>query len=190
MKKTVFGIITAVTVIAAAGCGSSPSPAAAADTEDPEYILSGGTITGYKGSAKDITVPDRIGRLPVTAIGNSAFTGVRLTSAAMPGSVTAIGRYAFASNQLSSVTIGNSVAAIGAAAFAGNQLAGVTIPHSVKTIGERAFADNQLTSVTIGTNVAIAADAFPGNLAEIYTNANKAAGTYISSDNGKTWSKQ
>lgn len=49
------------------------------------------TITGYMGSAKNITIPDRIGNLPVTAIRKSAFQQNQLTSVTIPNSVTAIG---------------------------------------------------------------------------------------------------
>jgi hypothetical protein len=41
------------------------------DAADFEYAADNGevTITGYTGSAKDVTIPERINKLPVTAIG-------------------------------------------------------------------------------------------------------------------------
>jgi hypothetical protein len=34
------------------------------------------TITGYEGSATNVTIPERFGGLPVTAIGEWAFGGM------------------------------------------------------------------------------------------------------------------
>jgi hypothetical protein len=144
------------------------------------------TITGYRGSATDIIIPDTLDGKSVTVIGNNAFYhkglmsvvipdsvtvigdlafyGNRLTSVTIPDSVTAIGESAFAENKLTSVVIPSSVTTIGAWAFSYNQLTSVTIPDSVTTIGEYAFQSNQLTSVTIPDSVTtIGAGAFSYN---------------------------
>jgi TM2 domain-containing membrane protein YozV len=169
-------------------------------------------ITGYKGSARDVTIPGVIGGLSVTAIGEYAFAGNQLTNVTIPDSVTAIGKGAFMRNQLTSATIPDSVAAIGDWAFNKNQLTSVSIGESVTTIGDWAFQENRLTDVTIGNgvtkigdwafqdnrltsviipaNINAASDSFPGNLAEVYANEGRQAGTYVSINNGKTWSKQ
>src|SRR5205085_12678210 len=62
------------------------------------YITNNGTITitGYAGPAGELTIPDTISVLPVTAIGGFAFSGC--TSAqelTIPQTVTQIGPYAF-----------------------------------------------------------------------------------------------
>jgi hypothetical protein len=56
------------------------------NTADFEYEARNGaaTITGYRGSAKNVTIPDRIYNLPVTAIGDSAFFIKQLTSVTIP----------------------------------------------------------------------------------------------------------
>jgi hypothetical protein len=75
--------------------------------EDFEHIVSNGrvTIAKYTGSAKQVTIPSRLNKLPVTAIGDEAFAHNRLTSVSIPTSITAIGDYAFYRNQLTSVRI-------------------------------------------------------------------------------------
>jgi hypothetical protein len=147
-------------------------------------------IAGYRGKAAEIAIPEKINDLPVVAIGASAFKGKHLTHLTIPNGVTAIGDRAFADNQLTSITILNGITAIGRWAFWQNQLTSVTIPDSVTVIEKYAFLSNPLTSVTIGANVDVAADPFPGDLEKVYTSGGSRAGTYISGDGGKTWTRQ
>jgi hypothetical protein len=114
------------------------------------------TITGFAGPGAAVTIPSTINGLPVTSIGNSAFSGTSLTSVTIPDSVTNIGNYAFGGcGGLASIMIGNSVTRLGASAFnACHSLASVTIPDSVTSIGDNAFDHClSLTGVTIGNNV-------------------------------------
>ena len=89
---------------------------------DFEYVINGGsvTITKYKGTAANVSIPVVIEGKPVTIIGEDAFRGCIY---------------------LASVAIPNSVAIIGDGAFAGcYSLTGITIPKSVTSIGEWVFA--------------------------------------------------
>jgi TolB-like protein len=110
-------------------------------------------ITDYKGTGKDVVIPAKIIRRPVTSIGERAFSENQLTSVTIPDSVTSIGDYAFNGNDLTSVTIPDSVTSIGDSAFSGNDLTSVIIPDSVTSIGDYAFSYNKLTSVTIPDSV-------------------------------------
>ncbi|MDR3171053.1 MAG: leucine-rich repeat domain-containing protein [Treponema sp.] len=105
------------------------------------YTLMNGTITiwGYSGTVKDVRIPDKINGLPVTTIGEWAFSGNQLTSVTIPNTVTSIGERAFYGNKLTSVTIPNSVTSIKSGAFESNQLTSVTIPKSVTSIDDEAF---------------------------------------------------
>ena len=99
-----------------------------------------GEITDYDDNCeKDVKIPETIGGVSVTSIGESAFFNNSLTSVTIPNSVTSIGRAAFYNNSLTSVTIPNSVTSIGKQAFVGNSLTSVTIPSSVTSIGNYAF---------------------------------------------------
>jgi hypothetical protein len=90
------------------------------------------TITKYKGSVKDVVIPEKINGLPVVAIGRMAFMNSRLTSVILPNSLTSIGLGAFYNNQLTNVIIPNSV----------NKLTSINITASVTTIGLFAFDSN------------------------------------------------
>jgi hypothetical protein len=89
------------------------------DESDFEVTIENGgvTVTGYTGSSKTAAIPARIGGLPVTSIGDEAFSDNRLTGVSIPGSVTSIRDRAFAENQLTSVTIPNRKTVIEEGAF-------------------------------------------------------------------------
>jgi hypothetical protein len=139
-------------------------------------------VTGYAGARKEICIPARIKNLPVSVIGEWAFSESGLTavtipdgviaiadrafgdnllaSVDIPASVTYIGEWAFLRNRLVRVNIPGSVASIGDEAFAFNQIASLEIPASVTFIGAFAFAENPLASVTIPADVSIERGAF------------------------------
>jgi hypothetical protein len=124
-----------------------------------EYTVENGavTITKYTGPGGDVVIPGTIEGLPVTSIGNWAFSDCTgLTSVTIPDSVIIIGREGFSGcTGLTSVTIPNSVTDIGIGVFSGcTGLATITIPNSVRSIGYAAFSGCLgLTSVTIPDSV-------------------------------------
>ena len=132
---------------------------AAAQFGDFTYTMANGavTITGYTGAGGDVEIPAQIEGLPVTAIGNSAFSGkASLMSVSIPASVTSIGSTAFSScTSLRSITIPKSVTIIQVGLFAGcTNLASVDIPNSVSRIEYYAFGGCvSLANVTIPDSV-------------------------------------
>lgn len=108
-------------------------------------------ITNYKGFDKEITVPAKIGKIPVTAIGTYAFSpfGSRMTGAEsthrkniteiiLPEGITTIGDYAFFKCfALESVTIPEGVKEIGGMAFMFCQkIRSIRLPPSIVKIAE------------------------------------------------------
>jgi hypothetical protein len=205
MKRAMFGLAITVMVIAA-GCATTSGAGSTPERDFQTEVKDGAVaITGYTGNAKNVTIPDRIGDLPVTAIGEEvfyrkqltrvtipgsvitigdrAFTRNDLTSVTIPNSVTTIGEGAFGVNRLTSVTLPDSVTIIGDAAFSENKLTSVTIPDSVTVIGEGAFAENQLTRVAIPANVDIQVTSFNSLLYTLYTKDGRKAAVYTFSRN-------
>jgi len=140
------------------------SEAAIEDTFDLLQNRAGGiTIVRYKGEEKNVVIPERIGGLPVTIIGNKAFYRMALSSVVIPETVIAIEPLAFAENNLQSVVMAGCVS-IAYEAFAGNQLSSVVFSERIVSIGPRAFINNKLSSITVpGAVTNIGKDAFAGN---------------------------
>lgn len=122
------------------------------------------TITNYKGSATEVTVPEKIGKSIVTAIGKGTFTGEenqrrnnetmnrgatkeqirqhkKITKIVLPDTIQLIGAGAFqCMEELREINIPAGVREIGEAAFAAcAALKTLTIPPNVKRIGKKAF---------------------------------------------------
>lgn len=165
MKKRILSFLTALAL-----CLTLLPVAALADgtidgTQIPEGLkIEGTTVTGYTGTATELTIPDG-----VTAIGSGAFSGNgTLTSVTLPESVTTIGENAFANmsslksivmpgvtvieeeafryaESLTSVTV-PKVTEIGVQAFEFTALTQVELPE-VRTISKRAFRDSALESI-------------------------------------------
>lgn len=117
------------------------------------------TITGYGGTVPTtLAIPDEItddtGTYPVTAIGNYAFGGKKLTELTLPDSVTSIGTSAFNTNNITELTLSDNVTTIGNSAFNKNQIAELTLPSALTTLGNFAFAYNQLTDLTLPDRLA------------------------------------
>lgn len=122
-------------------------------------------ITRYKGKRTEIDVPEKIGKMTVREIGESAFSadaprlrteqiGLRqnITRITLPKTVEIIGGKAFAHcTNLREIVIPESVEKIGDHAFYSCQkLSEIKIPSSVREIGKLAFtACISLTSISL-----------------------------------------
>ncbi len=125
---------------------------------DFEYTESNGnlTITGYKGTAMAVTVPDIIDGKMVTTIGENAFYNSNITSIHLPGTVRVIGKNAFHScASLTGINIPAGVTDIEADAFRGcSNLRTLGLPNTLRTIGDQAFYKcNSLGGVTMPSSL-------------------------------------
>lgn len=111
-------------------------------------------ITGYKGDRTEVTIPEKIGKDAVIAIGDHTFCPFAarikpeakeireaITKVTLPDTVRSIGRAAFWDcKSLISVNIPDGVTRIGEYTFAEcHKLEKIVIPNSVKTIDKCAF---------------------------------------------------
>ena len=108
------------------------------------------TITGENPdnplpSRENLTIPEEVRGLMVTAIGASAFEDSDFTGKlTIPSNVTTIGEDAFASNSFTgTLTLPEGLQTIGRSALDHNSFTGsLVIPSSVATIGANAFRSN------------------------------------------------
>ncbi|MDE7399678.1 MAG: leucine-rich repeat domain-containing protein [Oscillospiraceae bacterium] len=111
-------------------------------------------ITNYKGSNLELTVPEKIGKDTVTAIGSGglgAFGGrktdavfqmlKKITKITLPSTIQSIGKEAFKGDmRLLEVNIPDGVTEIGESTFNDCQeIKSIRLPDSVQKIGNRAF---------------------------------------------------
>lgn len=122
-------------------------------------------ILGYKGNDTEITLPERIGQVPVTALGDDVFNAFNvrklphpyriltgITSITIPEGIRTIGHRCFQGCcNLQSVSIPNTVTAIGERAFRGcTQLTSIHLPDSITSLGDQAFGTcRRLQSITL-----------------------------------------
>ncbi len=100
------------------------------------------TITSYRGTETELSIPSEFEGITITAIGASAFSNLEyLEKVIIPDSITSIGDGAFYECLgLKSITIGNGVKSIGNNAFEGCLgLTRIEIPESVTSIGGSTF---------------------------------------------------
>ena len=131
------------------------------------YVTQNGaiTITGYTGSGGVVTIPNTISSLPVTSIGNNAFSSISsLASVVIGTNVSTIGDRAFYScTSLTIVTFPNSLTNIGNNAFNHCiKLANAMLPSGVTSIGSNVFWNcGGLTNIIVPASlVSIGSQAF------------------------------
>lgn len=159
----------------------------AASSGDFEYQNYSGyaTVTGYNGTATDVTIPATIDGYPVNKIKDRAFWGNEsIESITVSGRDLTVGNYAFGNckklkdvvledgvikvgdsafngcETLESVTLASSVTEIGFFSFSGcKALQSISIPNGVTSIGNGAFSDcSSLLSLTVPSGVAKISD--------------------------------
>ncbi len=120
-------------------------------------------IEGYSGENENIVIPEKLGDIPVTRIGNKAFfvdpkqkeRAARLKkikSIVIPEGVTSIGDAAFKGCAgLTSISIPAGVKSVGDDAFMNcRKLRSITIPDGVTSIGKQVFKNcSGLTSIEL-----------------------------------------
>ncbi|MCR5485186.1 MAG: leucine-rich repeat protein [Clostridiales bacterium] len=161
--KRFFAVMLAVVVAVAyipffnAGTGTGMKAGAATVYKEGNYqytvLGSWATITGYTDVPVTLSIPSKLDKYTVTAIGDEAFKNkMTLLNVKIPDTVKSIGDQAFYNcSLLSTVTLGSGVTSIGDYAF-GRCLAltDITIPKSVLTIGVQAFAyDKAMTKFIV-----------------------------------------
>ena len=186
-------------------------PPESSDPVDFELLqnrFGGITIIAYKGTEKNVVIPEAIGGIPVTIIGNRAFFRKDLASVTIPDTVVtieplafaenrleavdiagcvSIGYEAFADNQLTTLVLSEHLSSIGPRAFIGNRLYAITLPGKITNIGKDAFAGNPLASITVAANRNLfVSQGFEPSFVNYYVGAGRGAGVYVKS--GRVWS--
>jgi hypothetical protein len=186
-------------------------PAAERANSDFELLQSrvgGVTVTGYRGTEKAVAIPETIGGLPVTIIGNRAFYRKDLSAVTIPETVVtieplafaenqlqradipgcvSIAYEAFAGNQLTALVLSERLSSIGPRAFINNKLAAITLPGRITNIGKDAFAGNPLASITVGVDRNLfASQGFELSFVNYYVGMGRRAGVYVK--DGRVWS--
>ena len=125
--------------------------------EAGEFPMLGSILVGYKGTERNVTIPDGVKKIGDGALAldyNPNMTSIE--SVKMPEGLTHIGAEAFASNwDMKEITLPESLKEIGEWAFRGcRNLTVIDIPDGVELIGEGAFAGcYNVESLTIGSGV-------------------------------------
>ena len=166
MKKLLCAVLSGIMAFSTFAV-AVPITASAAESQesvsatfgDFEYTLEDDytcTITGYNGSAANVTIPSTIYGNKVCKIGNGAFSeNLNIKSVYIPNTVTYIGWYAFENcSYLSKVTFSSKLKYIGYCSFSNTAVQSVTIPNGVTDLDEAAFAFcKKLASVNIPNTV-------------------------------------
>ncbi len=144
-RKRLCGVLI---MIAALILMTLPVSEADAASSASDFVMEGNILVKYKGTEKDVSVPD-----DVKVVGESAFeNNTVLERVVLPKSVEKIEPYAFwGCDNLATVTLGKGLTAVGDFAFTGCKgLKEMTIPSKVTNIGIQAFADCvNMTDITI-----------------------------------------
>ncbi len=168
MKKAIALILTLALIPACfAGCKKkTPTPEDTTNTgkvelnipdspvEDFSYRVENDeiTITKYKGSDREVGIPETIEGKKVTKLGYIFYNNENVVSVKMPDTVISIQYDAFLNcTALTTVDLSDSLESIGKSAFKNcAALTNISLPDSLTTIDEEAFSDcASLKKITI-----------------------------------------
>lgn len=178
-KRSKLSIV--LLILAALVIMQLPRSEADAETSASDFKIEGSTLVKYRGTQKDVTIPDT-----VKVIGKSAFEdNDQVERVVIPDSVDKIEEYAFwGCDNLHTVLLGKGLSEIGDYSFANCMgLTQLTVPANVHSIGMEAFADCvNMTDITIPPEVTSIHDtAFDGCARlVIHSAAGSVADTYAS----------
>ena len=139
MRKHIIGIM--ITLLLAIGAFGMTVSAAEEDFNYKE-VNGGIEITGYRGSDRNVVIPDTIEGKPVVSIGYSAFYVRDIISVEIPATVGEIGGQAFSyCDELTKVTFrGNGLKEIKERAFAScGKLSDFAFPNTLRSVEQLAF---------------------------------------------------
>jgi len=168
----------------------SQPPQKPIDYTDEQYFYFDalhGTILDYDiAGGEYVNIPETIGGVTVTTIGENAFEMKKIYGVIIPDTVTKISNGAFRYCGVCEVDLGNSVEYIGDSAFYNSRkneqprqgsdplynyqsdgLKTLTLPNSVRYIGYDAFGSNSLTSIIIPQGVEFLSGFYNNNLTEV-----------------------
>lgn len=152
MKKFFLVILTILLALSLFSCSGTAPETGDFECEfdtDAKTV----TVTGYKGSDDEITIPKNFGKYTVTSIGRNAFKeNYDLSSVTLPETLKTIGTSAFElCVGIEKITLPESLEVIDNTAFANCRgLEEINIPKNVKTIGICAFTGcTSLESITV-----------------------------------------
>ena len=162
----VYGPADTMTIIVGESSGGDDPSGGEMVSGDYKFTVSGrtATITGYTGSASNISLPQMLNGYMVTTIGDGAFQGNKtITSVYIPDSIVTIGANAFEGSDLLQVSGMQKVTSMGAYAFANTDLTAFTIPSGLVALPEGALMNTRITGIVIPTTLtSIGAKAFAG----------------------------
>lgn len=120
---------------------------AAEASDESDFYIEDGFVTGYKGAGGVVTIPEG-----VTDIGDYAFSDcVNITDVIIPEGVKRIGFHAFENcNNLTSISIPTSIERIKEYAFMNcGKLTSIAIPKNVIEIGDYAFSGCNTLNISV-----------------------------------------
>ena len=161
MKKRFFAFLLAMALIlslvpsTAFAVGDGLHYEYASEADGQLYVV----VTGYTGTAPDVTIPATFNGYPVRAIADEAFKGNKtLTRVTISEGITVIGELAFQScTALTEVTLPSTLTDMGWLIFFDcTALKTVTIPEGISVIGYGMFDDcDNLTEAKIPGSVTV-----------------------------------